>query len=111
MEGPWWPGNQETKERGAHPHLFWGILLIIVTGFASDMGDLGSPCWRPWSDIRGVPQPQPGAWSAAARRRGRAGGVEGGLGALLPMVKRAGASGVRRPGRVVAAVLPLGPPL
>lgn len=60
------------------------------------------PRFRPCSDIRGVTQPQPGASSASARRRGRAGGVEGGLSALFPMVKRAGASGVRCPRRVVA---------
>jgi hypothetical protein len=54
MEVPWWPGNLETKS-GVHiHHLFWGILLIIVTGFVSYVGDLGSPWWQISAALFGV---------------------------------------------------------
>ena len=46
MEVSWWPGNVETKS-GVHiHHLFWGILLLIVMGFASFLGDVGAPWWQ-----------------------------------------------------------------
>ena len=46
MEVSWWPGNVETKS-GVHiHHLFWGILLLIVMGFVSYLGDIGSPWWQ-----------------------------------------------------------------
>lgn len=42
----WWPGGVET-EGGVHlHHLVWGIVLILVTGFAAFATDLESPWWQ-----------------------------------------------------------------
>ena len=54
MEVSWWPGNVETSS-GLHiDHLFWGILLIIITGFVSFVGDLGSPWWQLTAVLFGI---------------------------------------------------------
>lgn len=54
MEVSWWPGNVETSS-GLHiHHLFWGILLVIVMGFVSFVGDLGSPWWQITAVLFGV---------------------------------------------------------
>jgi hypothetical protein len=39
---PWWPGNVEVKGTHVH-HLVWGILLMIVVGYAAIAFEPGSP--------------------------------------------------------------------
>jgi hypothetical protein len=39
---PWWPGNVEVKGTHIH-HLVWGILLMIVVGYAAIAFEPGSP--------------------------------------------------------------------
>jgi hypothetical protein len=41
----WWPGGVET-EGGVHlHHLVWGIVMLLVSGFAAFATDLDSPWW------------------------------------------------------------------
>lgn len=42
----WWPGGVETSG-GVHlHHLVWGIVLLLVAGFAAFATDLDSPWWQ-----------------------------------------------------------------
>jgi hypothetical protein len=42
----WWPGGVET-EGGVHlHHLVWGIVLVLVSGFAAFATDLTAPWWQ-----------------------------------------------------------------
>jgi hypothetical protein len=42
----WWPGGVET-EGGVHlHHLVWGIVLLLVSGFAAFATELTSPWWQ-----------------------------------------------------------------
>jgi hypothetical protein len=41
----WWPGNVQTKSGTHIHHLVWGILLLLIFGYAGIAIDAGSP-WR-----------------------------------------------------------------
>lgn len=50
----WWPGGVET-EGGVHlHHLVWGIVMILVSGFAAFATDLEAPWWQILSVVFGV---------------------------------------------------------
>lgn len=50
----WWPGGVET-EGGVHlHHLVWGIVLVLVSGFAAFATELDSPWWQILSVAFGV---------------------------------------------------------
>jgi hypothetical protein len=50
----WWPGGVET-EGGVHlHHLVWGIVLLLVSGFAAFATELDAPWWQILSVMFGV---------------------------------------------------------
>lgn len=50
----WWPGGVET-ESGLHiHHLVWGIVLVLVSGFAAFATELASPWWQILSVTFGI---------------------------------------------------------
>jgi hypothetical protein len=50
----WWPGGVET-EGGVHlHHLVWGIVLLLVSGFAAFATELSAPWWQILSISFGV---------------------------------------------------------
>lgn len=50
----WWPGGVET-EGGVHlHHLVWGIVLLLVSGFAAFATDLVAPWWQITSIAFGI---------------------------------------------------------